>query len=306
MPTSPNLDLSALADNIESEVPGLQLQRPLTELGDGFQSIVVRDASGTVYLIGRTSRAAVGYRYQVELLPQISSYLPIDVPNPRIVSGPSDRFAGGIISYPSLPGRPIKRSDATAPGWKQLASDMADFLVAIHQIPISVLANLETRPSFASQLEFVKTRSTTAAVMKAHLTKQEFEELEKWWDRLLSDNWMQDFRASVIHQDFWYENLLIDPDSHRLTGVLNWEHSRIGDPAIDLVPAGYLGEKFEREVLAAYESSAGGLGDHAADRLDYLQVLREFGGIKYSISQNDQEELTESIRKVLKAGVFSG
>ena len=36
MPTSPNLDLPTLADNIESEAPGLQLQHPLTALGDGF------------------------------------------------------------------------------------------------------------------------------------------------------------------------------------------------------------------------------------------------------------------------------
>jgi hypothetical protein len=62
MPISPHLDLAALAHNIEREAPGLRLQRSLTELGDGFRSIVVRDASGTVYLIGRTTISAKGYR----------------------------------------------------------------------------------------------------------------------------------------------------------------------------------------------------------------------------------------------------
>ena len=110
----------------------------------------------------------------------------------------------------------------------------------------------------------------------------------------------------MIHQDFWHENLLIDPDSHRLTGVLDWEHARIGDPAIDLVPAGYLGQNFAREVAAAYERSTGGFDDHFADRLDYLRVLREFGGIRYSISHDDQEELIESITKIRNTGVLSG
>ena len=249
---------------------------------------------------------AKGYRYEVSLLPLISPYLPLQVPTPRIVSGPSEQFQGGIISYPSLNGRPIENSDATAPGWEQLASDMADFLAALHQIPVSVLTDLETRPSLTSRLEFVDAREFTTAVMKTHLTTREFDELERWWNRLLADTWMQEFPKSVIHQDFWHENLLIDPDSHRLVGVLDWEHARIGDPAIDLVPVGYLGQNFAREVLAAYESSVGELDDHLADRLDNLRVLREFGGVKYSIIHNDQEELIESINKIRKTGVLSG
>lgn len=249
---------------------------------------------------------AKGYRYEAALLPQIRSFLPVDVPDPRIVSGPSERFKGGIISYPCLRGRSIKRSDATAPGWEQLASDMAEFLAALHQISVAALTNLETRPSLTTQLEFVDARSSTTPVMKTHLTAREFDELERWWDRLLSDHWMQDFPATVIHQDFWYENLLVDPDSHRLTGVLDWEHSRFGDPAIDLVPSDYLGSKFAREVVAAYEISIGGLDDHSDERLDYLRVLREFGGIRYSIDHNDQEELIASINKVRNTGVLSG
>jgi len=212
MPTSHETTLITLADNIEREAPGLKLQRPLTELGDGLRSIVVRDASGMVYLIGRTNSAAKGYRYQANLLPQINSYLPVVVPNPRILSGPSERFPVGIISYPSLPDRPIKHSDATAPGWEQLASDTAEFLAALHQIPISALADLETRPSLTSRLEIIEARNSTISVMKTHLTTREFDELERWWDRLLSDQWMQDFRVSLIHQDFWHENILIQID----------------------------------------------------------------------------------------------
>ena len=91
-----------------------------------------------------------------------------------------------------------------------------------------------------------------------------------------------------------------------MTGVLDWEHPRIRDPAIDLVPSGYLGQNFACEVLAAYERSTGGFDDHFVDRLDYLPVLREFGGIRYSIRHDDQEELNESIRKVHETGVLSG
>jgi hypothetical protein len=67
---------------------------------------------------------------------------------------------------------------------------MANFLVELHQIPVSVIADLETHPSLTSQLEFIDARNSTAAVMKTHLTTREFDELERCWDRLLSDHWM--------------------------------------------------------------------------------------------------------------------
>lgn len=40
--------------------------------------------------------------------------------------------------------------------------------------------------------------------------------------------------AALIHNDFKFDNVIFDPELERITGVLDWEMSTIGDPLMDL------------------------------------------------------------------------
>jgi aminoglycoside phosphotransferase (APT) family kinase protein len=40
--------------------------------------------------------------------------------------------------------------------------------------------------------------------------------------------------ASLIHNDFKFDNVIFDPDLQQITGVLDWEMSTVGDPLMDL------------------------------------------------------------------------
>ncbi len=56
-----------------------------------------------------------------------------------------------------------------------------------------------------------------------------------------------------IHGDFSPDNLIIDPVSGRLTGIIDWGNAAIGDPALDFVPLVlWRGWGFARAVIAAY------------------------------------------------------
>ncbi|MEV3962194.1 phosphotransferase [Nocardia sp. NPDC050193] len=41
-------------------------------------------------------------------------------------------------------------------------------------------------------------------------------------------------RASIVHGDYRLDNVVIDPDSASVTGVLDWEMATLGDPLTDL------------------------------------------------------------------------
>lgn len=41
-------------------------------------------------------------------------------------------------------------------------------------------------------------------------------------------------RAAVIHNDFKFDNVVLDPDSLSIVGVLDWEMATLGDPLMDL------------------------------------------------------------------------
>ena len=66
-------------------------------------------------------------------------------------------------------------------------------------------------------------------------------------------------RVCLVHSDLNPKNLLLDPDTLALTGVLDWEFAHAGHPFTDL---GNLlrfdrSPAFDRAVLAAYEERRG-------------------------------------------------
>jgi aminoglycoside phosphotransferase (APT) family kinase protein len=59
----------------------------------------------------------------------------------------------------------------------------------------------------------------------------EMEQVAKW----LTKNQPVERAAGIIHNDYKYDNLLLDPvDPTRIVAVLDWEMSTLGDPLMDL------------------------------------------------------------------------
>jgi aminoglycoside phosphotransferase (APT) family kinase protein len=72
--------------------------------------------------------------------------------------------------------------------------------------------------------------------------------------RWLSERIPAESAAAFIHNDFKYDNLVLDPvDPARVVGVLDWEMSTVGDPLMDLGTAlGYWVEEGDAEPLKAF------------------------------------------------------
>jgi aminoglycoside phosphotransferase (APT) family kinase protein len=75
----------------------------------------------------------------------------------------------------------------------------------------------------------------------------ELERVARW----LGDHLPPEAGAAVIHNDFKYDNLLLDPaDLTRIVAVLDWEMATVGDPLMDLGTAlGYWVEAGDPEPL---------------------------------------------------------
>ncbi|HEY3511192.1 phosphotransferase [Kribbella sp. NPDC051137] len=73
-------------------------------------------------------------------------------------------------------------------------------------------------------------------------------------------------RFCLVHSDFNPKNLLVDPDTVRITGLIDWEFSHVGSPYADV---GNLLRFSEDKVLAGAVLAAlrpMGLGDRLVDR----------------------------------------
>ena len=208
------------------------------------------------------------------------------------------------MTYRELPGRAMSTNDANGENWQSLASELGGFLTALHRIPRNVTQELKFRPSLSSTAFLEKMRTETTPTLEGHLSTDEMVRLDTWWDELFSAPEMQEYSPVLLHHDFWHENILVSSKPSKLSGVIDWEHSSLGDPVIDLVAVRYFGSRFARETMRAYSDQMSVDPASLNFRLKRHIVLREFGGIGYSISHNDMIELDASIKKLRNTNVF--
>jgi aminoglycoside phosphotransferase (APT) family kinase protein len=108
----------------------------------------------------------------------------------------------------------VSADDPEAPFSDELTSDLGEALTRIHSIPV-------------------------APARQAGL-------IEPPWD---------DYEGteSFLHLDFRGNNILVDPNSGRLSGVIDWGNSAVGDPALDFMwIAVWRGWSFAQAVLESY------------------------------------------------------
>lgn len=132
----------------------------------------------------------------------------------------------GIIPRRNLP-KGVSLSEADT---RTLCTNALDTLIALHQVPVdgTPLAQLGKGSGYTRrQIEgwngrYVKAR--TWNVPKA-------TRIMRW----LEDNIPSDERICVTHNDFRFDNLVLDADDPtRIIGVLDWELATLGDPLLEL------------------------------------------------------------------------
>src|SRR5262249_60364056 len=69
----------------------------------------------------------------------------------------------------------------------------------------------------------------------------------------LTEHTSKESRAALVHNDYKYDNLLLDPaDLTRVIAVLDWEMATVGDPLMDLgTTLGYWVESGDPEPVQA-------------------------------------------------------
>ena len=74
----------------------------------------------------------------------------------------------------------------------------------------------------------------------------------------LHENQPLEVQGSIVHNDFKYDNLVLDKDNHsKITAVLDWEMATIGDPFMDLgTTLGYWVDKNDLPELKLFQLSA--------------------------------------------------
>jgi aminoglycoside phosphotransferase (APT) family kinase protein len=250
------LDLGRLAAFLRAQdLPAEGLSQQQFPKGHSNLTYLVR-ADGREFVlrrppVGSKVRSAHDMGREARILLKLQPVFPLA---PRVVAVCDDvsvlgapfylmeRIQGVILRGPQLRG--IEVSPAQARG---IGISFARTLAALHAVDFRA-AGLEGKPQgyVRRQVEGWTRRWQDARTEDV----PEVEEIARW----LVERMPQESGAAFIHNDFKYDNLVLDPgDLTRVVGILDWEMSTLGDPLMDLGTAlGYWVEAEDPEALKAF------------------------------------------------------
>jgi aminoglycoside phosphotransferase (APT) family kinase protein len=132
-------------------------------------------------------------------------------------------YLDGSILRGDLPGD----VSLTAPEMSALAQTVIDALADLHALPIGELSDLNRGPGYVRrQVEGWSKRYRAALTDDVPAG----DDVMNW----LAKHQPDDVALVLIHGDWRFDNLVLDLPEQRITGVLDWEMSTIGDPLMDV------------------------------------------------------------------------
>jgi aminoglycoside phosphotransferase (APT) family kinase protein len=134
-----------------------------------------------------------------------------------------ERVRGVILRNTASP-------DATPAAMRALSESFVDALVELHGVDVerAGLSSLGNPVGYIGRLVSGWTKRWTASRTSE---LPEMDRVAAWLDA----NQPTERGASLVHNDFKYDNLVLDPtDLSRIVAVLDWEMSTLGDPLMDL------------------------------------------------------------------------
>jgi aminoglycoside 2''-phosphotransferase len=193
-----------------------------------------------------------------EVLELLRPHLNVEIPRFQFLTDdPTTPFAG----YRKIPGVSLSRcfEGASRGQRRAIAEWLGSFLTELHSD--RVLSQFMERFPSDFTLDWYRRywerwlQDVRQKVFPA-LNSQQRGWTSELFEGFIEDSENYRFPPRVVHGDFDTSNVLVDPGSYDVTGVIDFEEARIWDPAADLLFFGE-GATFIEDLLASYSLQLG-------------------------------------------------
>jgi aminoglycoside phosphotransferase (APT) family kinase protein len=220
--------------------------RTMEPVGEGWDSDTYEVDDRWIFRFPRRARVEERVRREIRFLPELADALSVAVPRFEFVSRQPV-----VVGYRKLEGTPLPGRPSV-----EVAGDVGRFLSELHSFPVERARHLGVagagqdvwRADLESDLAEFRERVLPL------LHSGERRTAGGMLDRFEGAGESFAFAPALIHADLGPEHLLAGGE--RLSGVIDWSDTRIGDPALDF--AWLLhgpDEPFADELLRYYEGA---------------------------------------------------
>ena len=257
----------------------------LVESGQNNIVIIVNNAF--VFRFARYVSSIDTLKREVMILQHLQPFLTIAIPQPDFVHLDVSNVRASFIRYPLIAGHPlgpdafevIDRPDVL----DRLACQLAGFLRELHNAsPLVDLPIADGLNRWEQMYEKVQNW------LFIYMRPDAREQVQRHFTQFLGQNEQLPFTPALRHGDFGLGNIVHNPTTYQVTGVVDFGSAGLGDPATDL--AGVLagcGEPFLQRVLYYYPEAQSML-----TRIHFYCGTFALQEALFGLDNNDEEAFT--------------
>ena len=292
----PAHNLSTYKKAIESAFPQIAVHA-MQYLG-GESNSVFEVNNRIIFRFPNSPEVARSIDLEARVYPALGPLLPVPTPSYRYRSAGTDSFPLPFSGYPKLPGLPLRSVAASKSPDPFLANDLAAFLTALHVVPTSTSLELgiELDDPETSRRNIRDTWDRVQSLVHPLLSRAQIAWTQALFASILSNPAFLEFEPTLVHGDFDPTNVLVDPHTFALLGVVDFEDVSVGDPAGEFCTfLGEYGTPFFEKMLSSYSLP---VDAHFADRARFRWSASPFNYLLFGVEHSSDWHLQAGMEKL--------
>ncbi|MGM7700365.1 phosphotransferase family protein [Pseudalkalibacillus sp. Hm43] len=188
-----------------------------------------------VFRFPKNEDAADTLHTECEQLGYIYPYISLPIPVPVFHNTDTNILGQSFVGYPLIPGDPlypetVNGLDEVAA--ERLAKDLSLFLTEMHAIPTEQAPGKVITGKDAYRF-WVNMYENISQSLFSYIREEKQVEITSHFELYLNDEENFTFSPAIIHGDFGVSNILFDEDERKVSGIIDFASSHVGDPAVD-------------------------------------------------------------------------
>lgn len=245
-------DTDVALKDIESNFPELKVAS-IDYIGEGMDSKAFEVNGALIFRFPKTQGVGVQLKVEIRLLPKLRPTLTLRIPDFKYVGNQSNGLP--FVGYEKIHGTELTKNlldSFTNEDRGVIFKQIADLLQQIHAFPLDI-----AKQCGAKEHPFRGNVALDFQVLKHEvfpvLAEKEQQYIERLYSNYLSDSGMPNYTPTLIHADLSEEHILVDIETKRITGIIDFGDICIGDPDYDFMfPYEEYGEEYIRGILRYY------------------------------------------------------
>ncbi|MBI9045288.1 MAG: aminoglycoside phosphotransferase family protein [Anaerolineaceae bacterium] len=194
---------------------------------------------------------------EIAILRTLHSQLPIPIPIPLYVNLQSENPGEVFTGHKIIPGESLWREKFHKIKEpliiKKIAKQLAEFIHELHAVPLETLPFLKEVNDKVSEVQ--QLYSDFKHYLYSHMRPDACSSVTRDFESFFENSEIHPFEPCLRHGDFGPSNILYDPAKKKISGVIDFGSTGIGDPAYDLASVSCFGNDFLNLFCEIYPAS---------------------------------------------------